>query len=78
MKLYCLYYRVNTRKMGLSSLIYNGFTKRTSTMVLGIVVRALVFERAFDAGADYLWETHNKGKLWKDIKGKYEVAQDEE
>ena len=27
---------------------------------------------AFDTGADWIWETNNKGKLWKDIKHKYE------
>ena len=24
----------------------------------------------------YMWETHNKGKLWKDIKHKYEVKEE--
>ena len=28
---------------------------------------------AFDTGADWIWETNNKGKLWKDIKHKYEA-----
>ena len=36
------------------------------------------FERVFDASADYLWETKNKGKLWKDIKHKYEAPAEEE
>ena len=32
-----------------------------------------------DSGIDYVWETHNKGKLWKDIKHKYgNVAEEEE
>ena len=26
----------------------------------------------FDTAIDYVWESHNKGKLWKDIKHKYE------
>jgi hypothetical protein len=26
----------------------------------------------FDAGTDFIWENHNQGKLWKDIKHKYE------
>ena len=30
----------------------------------------------FDTFADYIWETQNKGKLWKDIKHKYEEAED--
>ena len=28
---------------------------------------------AFDTGADWIWDNHNKGKLWKDIKHKYET-----
>ena len=34
------------------------------------------FISAFDTGADWIWENHNKGKLWKDIKHKYEEAED--
>ena len=30
----------------------------------------------FDTFADFIWETNNKGKLWKDIKHKYEEAED--
>ena len=30
-----------------------------------------------DEGVDYLWETNNKGKLWKDIKHKYQDAPEE-
>jgi len=62
--------------MGFASPIYNGVTKRTSTLVFTIAVGALLFERGFDAGADYIWETNNKGKLWKDIKHKYEEAEE--
>lgn len=36
------------------------------------------FERAFDATADYIWESRNQGKLWKDIKHKYDTPADEE
>ena len=25
---------------------------------------------------DYAWESHNKGKLWKDIKHKYEEKEE--
>nr|ALS04576.1 cytochrome b-c1 complex subunit 9 [Pseudodiaptomus poplesia]ALS04862.1 cytochrome b-c1 complex subunit 9 [Pseudodiaptomus poplesia] len=63
--------------MTLAGVLYNGITKRTSTMVLTIIGGAFLFERGFDSVADYIWETHNKGKLWKDIKGKYEVKEEE-
>ena len=59
--------------MSLARAFYTGVTKRTSTFALGIIVGAFVFERTIDWGIDYAWETHNKGKLWKDIKHKYET-----
>ena len=40
------------------------------------LVGALLFERGFDATAEYIWNENNKGKLWKDIKHKYEVAEE--
>ena len=36
------------------------------------------FERGFDVLAESIWERHNKGKLWKDIKDKYETEEWEE
>ena len=41
------------------------------------LVGALLFERGFDATAEYIWNENNKGKLWKDIKHKYEVAEEQ-
>ena len=35
-----------------------------------------MFERGFDSAAEYIWNENNKGKLWKDIKHKYEVAEE--
>ncbi|XP_067406344.1 cytochrome b-c1 complex subunit 9 [Emydura macquarii macquarii] len=55
------------------SRLYNVFFRRTSTFVLSIAVAAVVFERAFDQGADALYEQLNHGKLWKHIKHKYET-----
>ena len=63
--------------MGMLSAIYQGIGKRTSTFALAICVGAVGFERGFDSLCDTIWETHNKGKLWKDIKHKYEEADSE-
>ena len=41
-----------------------------------VIIRWFQFERGFDAAADTLWETTNQGKLWKDIKHKYENAEE--
>jgi len=46
--------------------------KRTSTFAVAIIASAFFFERAFDVAADSIFESVNKGKLWEDIKHKYE------
>ena len=58
--------------MGIALTLYNGVMKRTSTMALAVIVGAFGFERAFEGATTAIWESHNKGKLWKDIKDKYE------
>ncbi|KAG8455644.1 hypothetical protein GDO86_001728 [Hymenochirus boettgeri] len=61
-------------KMSLGSTVYRALFRRTSTFALTIVVGAVVFERAFDQGADALYEHINRGKLWNHIKHKYEQS----
>ncbi|XP_053136058.1 cytochrome b-c1 complex subunit 9 [Hemicordylus capensis] len=55
--------------------VYSVLFRRTSTFALTIVVGTLIFERAFDQGADALFDHLNKGKLWKHIKHKYETEE---
>ncbi|KAM6156059.1 cytochrome b-c1 complex subunit 9 [Rhynchocyon petersi] len=52
--------------------LYSVLFRRTSTFALTIAVGALFFERAFDQGADMIYEHINEGKLWKHIKHKYQ------
>ncbi|NWU01990.1 QCR9 protein, partial [Urocynchramus pylzowi] len=59
-------------KMVLLRQIYSSLFRRSSTFALSIVLGAVLFERAFDQGADALFEQLNEGKLWKHIKHKYE------
>ncbi|KAL1453972.1 hypothetical protein WDU94_010272 [Cyamophila willieti] len=58
--------------MALSNTVYNLLFKRTSTFMLTIAVGSFAFERGFDRLTEYIWESHNHGKLWKHIKDKYE------
>ncbi|XP_059051849.1 cytochrome b-c1 complex subunit 9 [Achroia grisella] len=46
--------------------------KRTSTFALAVASGTFFFERGFDVISESLFESINKGKLWKDIKDKYE------
>ncbi|KAM3661594.1 cytochrome b-c1 complex subunit 9 [Ammospiza nelsoni] len=52
--------------------VYESLFRRSSTFALSIMLGAVLFERAFDQGADALFEHLNEGKLWKHIKHKYE------
>lgn len=64
--------RANMAAPTLTARLYSLLFRRTSTFALTIVVGALFFERAFDQGADAIYEHINEGKLWKHIKHKYE------
>ncbi|XP_054992166.1 cytochrome b-c1 complex subunit 9-like [Sorex araneus] len=56
----------------ITAKLYSALFRRTSTFALTIAVGALFFERAFDQGADEIYEQINQGKLWKHIKHKCE------
>ncbi|EFN65866.1 hypothetical protein EAG_06983 [Camponotus floridanus] len=58
--------------MSIGSTLYNVFLRRTSTFVVVVVASSFFFERSFDLAADKIFDSVNKGKLWKDIKDKYE------
>ncbi|ODQ57276.1 hypothetical protein WICANDRAFT_18002, partial [Wickerhamomyces anomalus NRRL Y-366-8] len=58
--------------------IYNTLIKRNSVYVGTIFVGAFVFQGFFDVAVTKFYENHNKGKLWKDIKGKYLEGGDDE
>ncbi|XP_075685910.1 cytochrome b-c1 complex subunit 9 [Rhinoderma darwinii] len=58
--------------MSLLSAAYRSVFRRTSTFTFGIVLGVVLFERAFDQGADALFEHLNRGKMWKHIKHQYE------
>jgi len=52
--------------------IYDILFKRTSAYAVGIIASAFFFERTFDLVSETIFTSANKGKLWDDIKGKYE------
>uniref|UniRef100_A0A8B9GD56 Complex III subunit 9 n=1 Tax=Amazona collaria TaxID=241587 RepID=A0A8B9GD56_9PSIT len=62
--------------MALLRNAYSVLFRRSSTFALSIILGAVLFERAFDQGADALFEHLNEGKLWKHIKHKYEQSED--
>ncbi|XP_043487513.1 cytochrome b-c1 complex subunit 9 [Polistes fuscatus] len=58
---------------GIRTTLYNLFLKRSSTYAITIIGGTFIFERAFDLVSNKMFEAINKGKLWKDIKHKYEA-----
>ncbi|XP_018410999.1 PREDICTED: cytochrome b-c1 complex subunit 9 [Nanorana parkeri] len=47
--------------MSILNTVYRSLFRRTSTFTLSIVVGVVLFERAFDQGADALFEHLNQG-----------------
>ncbi|XP_041972592.1 cytochrome b-c1 complex subunit 9 [Aricia agestis] len=58
--------------MSLWSTLNRNVFKRTSTFAVVVAGGAFFFERTFDLVSVSIFESINKGKLWKDIKHKYE------
>ncbi|XXZ99781.1 qcr9 subunit 9 of the ubiquinol cytochrome-c reductase complex [Meyerozyma guilliermondii] len=49
----------------------SGLFQRNSIFVATIFAGAFAFESSFDVAVTKWYENHNKGKLWKDVKGKF-------
>ncbi|RSH84297.1 uncharacterized protein EHS24_005812 [Apiotrichum porosum] len=60
------------------SAIYNIFFRRNSIYVPTIFLGAFGFSIGFDVITSSWWDEHNKGKQWKDIRGKYLEASGDE
>jgi ubiquinol-cytochrome c reductase subunit 9 len=66
----------------LGGRIYTLFFKKSSTYFVSLVAGVFLFETAADQGANYIFDSINRGKQWKDIKHLYanqvEAAEDAE
>ncbi|ODN04722.1 Cytochrome b-c1 complex subunit 9 [Orchesella cincta] len=62
--------------MSFVNSIYNNVFRRTSTFALACLVGAFGFERAFDVTATSMFESMNRGKMWKHICHKYEKEEE--
>ncbi|SAM86251.1 probable QCR9-ubiquinol--cytochrome-c reductase subunit 9 [Ustilago bromivora] len=57
--------------MSLAKSVYNTVFKRNSVYVASIFFGAFAFGIGYDLATTAWWDSHNKGKQWKDIRGKY-------
>ncbi|EKD03701.1 ubiquinol-cytochrome c reductase complex 7.3 kDa protein [Trichosporon asahii var. asahii CBS 8904] len=62
----------------LQQQIYNLLFRRNSVFVPTIFIGAFAFSIGFDQITSEFWDRHNKGKQWKDIRGKYVQADEDE
>ncbi|AMD22798.1 HHR029Wp [Eremothecium sinecaudum] len=60
------------------SKLYSAIFKRNSVFVGTIFASAFVFQAAFDTALTSWYESHNKGKLWKDVKLTLEGGDDDD
>ncbi|AET40968.1 ubiquinol--cytochrome-c reductase subunit 9 Ecym_7117 [Eremothecium cymbalariae DBVPG len=58
--------------------LYNILFKRNSVFVGTIFASAFVFQAVFDNAVTSWYESHNKGKLWKDVKLKLMDSADDD
>ncbi|KAG4409630.1 hypothetical protein JTP64_000268 [Candida tropicalis] len=52
--------------------------ERNSIYVGTIFAGAFAFQGFFDVAINNWWDAHNKGKLWRDVKGKFIEADEED
>ncbi|KAI9632545.1 cytochrome b-c1 complex subunit 9 [Dioszegia hungarica] len=51
--------------------VYSTLFKRNSVFVAAIFAGAFSFSIGFDVLTSAYWDMHNRGKQWKDIRGRY-------
>ena len=60
-----------------NNFAYHAIFKRYLTYVGFIIVGAFAFERGLDDAGDFIWYTHNRGKLFHDIRHQYDKKEEE-
>ncbi|PRT56878.1 Cytochrome b-c1 complex subunit 9 [Wickerhamiella sorbophila] len=65
-------------QMSFASSLYNVVFRRNAVFVGSIFATAFVYDIAFHNTVDKIFDSLNKGKQWKDIRGRYITADDEE
>ncbi|KAK1755171.1 ubiquinol-cytochrome C reductase [Echria macrotheca] len=61
-----------------NSSIYNIFFRRNYAMLGSVFAGAFAFEMFFNGRMDKIWDNHNRGRQWKDIRHKYVEAAEED
>ncbi|KAI6164966.1 ubiquinol-cytochrome C reductase UQCRX/QCR9-like protein [Pisolithus thermaeus] len=57
--------------MAFADAFYNAILKRNSVFVPTIFAGAFAFNIGFDIAISQFWDHWNRGRQWKDIRGRY-------
>ena len=64
--------------MSLTKTVYNLFFRRAASITLMTVVGVFAYERIINSAATYIYETQNRGKLWKDVQPSFKLKTDDD
>ncbi|KAK4251228.1 cytochrome b-c1 complex subunit 9 [Corynascus novoguineensis] len=62
----------------MASALYNALFRRNVTMLGVVFASAFAFELGFNNLMNKIWDNHNRGRQWKDIRHKYIQDGDDE
>ncbi|KAI6785960.1 uncharacterized protein J7T54_006299 [Emericellopsis cladophorae] len=64
--------------MSITGQLYSVLFKKNYAMLATVFGAGFAFEMGFNTGMNKLWDHHNRGRQWKDIRHKYVEAAEEE
>jgi ubiquinol-cytochrome c reductase subunit 9 len=64
--------------MAITGAFYRTVGRRFSTVLLFSVCGAIALDAYVNRLTEYIWDYHNYGKQWKDIKHKYAIEKADE
>ncbi|KAI0890601.1 ubiquinol-cytochrome C reductase [Annulohypoxylon maeteangense] len=57
--------------MAATRSFYNALFRNNWQMLGAVFASAFAFEMVYDTSMNKLWDNHNRGRQWKDIRSRY-------
>ncbi|EQL00476.1 hypothetical protein G6O67_002488 [Ophiocordyceps sinensis] len=64
--------------MSLGSQIYSAIFRKNYAMLAAVFGAGFAFEMGFNSSMNRVWDSHNRGRQWKDIRSKYAEKAEED
>mgnify|MGYP002378663772 FL=1 len=71
-------FRFRLKTMSLTKAVYSIFFRRSASIALLTVVGVFGYERVINKSAEYIYERHNQGKLWKHVQPQFKLKTDDD